>query len=314
MTEFRIITPLASQWARLDCTMNAVSPSKQWFGFLRIPEGKSGKFEIKHRVYPAGSMFRTASARTAIFGKHECVKVVIDGPVIVHELRESGGVWMTDLPIEQAQIDPALEPMRGNVLVGGLGLGYAAQTLALKPSVDQVTVIERSPEVIDLVAEHLRGGKTKKRNKIRVIEADLHVWLRENPQLRFDWAFYDIWAPDGERVLFDHVLPLRELSRGIVPDENVRCWNEDVMRGQLFVQLVSRLQMLQHPEVFGESGLSLDKLCELPAGKDAKMLRSFAMCVPFFQAFRDGRFTLAEANERARVYVENYGIPGRVTL
>lgn len=317
MTRFRIITPLASQWLRPSSTMKKVlkaPPAKQWFGFLRIPEATSGRFEIRHRHYPPGTVFKTASSRTALFAGHECVQVVLppDEGAIVHELCEGeGGVWMTDLPIEQAQIDRDLEPMRGTVLVGGLGLGYAAQVLAMRKKVTRVVVIERSPEVIELVAPHLKGSHLKTRTKIEVVCADLHAWLRQNREARFDWAFYDIWAPDGERVFFDHVVPLRELSRDIVPNENVRCWNEDVMRGQLDVGLMTRVQVLQNPEVFKDSGITLDKLCEPVTGVHAKHLKSFNACVPFFRAIRDGRIAPQDALGAAKLFVANLGIPGR---
>lgn len=292
--------------------MKTAPVKSKWFGFLQIPEGKRGAFAVRHRHYGAGSVFRTSSARTAIFAGHECVKLTLDGPVVVHELCENDGVWMTDLPIEQAQIDPLLDGMNGRVLVGGLGLGYAAQMLALHPKVESVWVIEKSPEVIELVAKHLRGNSRKgRKSKIRVIQADLFEWLAHPDQQcsRFDWAFYDIWAPDGERVFFEQVVPLRRLTGDKVNPERVRCWNEDVMRGQLLMHMTTRVQMLKHPEMFVDLGLTLDKLCE-PVG--GKMHASFDFGVPFFCAIRDGKVPLAEAPRVAAAYVRDFGIPGRV--
>jgi hypothetical protein len=306
---FHFYTPLASQWRRpMPKTLPVLRQGKQWFGFLQIPEGRAGKFAVRHRRYPAGTKFNTVTARTAIFAQHVPVDVIASTSVIVHELCEGSGVWMTDLPIEQFQIDPMLDPMRGRVLVGGLGLGYAAQTLARMRSVMEVVVIEKSPEVIELVARNVKG--TGKR-KVRVIEADLHVWLRDNQHERFDWAFYDIWAPDGERVFFDHVVPLRRLTGPLCNPEHVRCWNEDVMRGQILMHGISMLNAVLTPALGIE--LSLDKCCE-PLG--GKWHATHDMLVPFFRAIRGGQVArdVRLASVALADFVRDYGIPGRKVL
>ena len=318
MTEFTFITPLASQWARSAKTMKTLKspPAKKWFGFLNIPEGQSGNFSITHRRYDVGTVLKTASARTQIFAGHECVSVAIPTPgTVVHELREDNGVWMTDLPIEQAQIDRDLDGMTGRVLVGGLGLGYAAQALALRSKVESVWVVEKSPEVIELVAKHLRGNSRKgRKSKIRVIQADLFEWLKHPDQQfsRFDWAFYDIWAPDGERVFFEQVVPLRASTGDKVDPEHVRCWNEDVMRGQLLMGLVSKLQYLSLPteslKAAGLEFMTVDNLCELSEGGKNY---SLDFGVPFFRAIRDGKVLLEDAGRVAAAYARDFGIPGR---
>lgn len=314
MTRFRVITPLASQWRRPNTmsTLPTVVPGKKWFGFLNIPEGRSGSFAIRHRVYEPGSMFQTATSRTQIFAGHARYMVMAPDVVTVHELSEGSSVWMTDLPIEQAQIDPHIVGMTGRVLVGGLGLGYAAQTLALNPKVTEVVVIERSKHVIDLVRDHLKGSRSKKKNKLTVIHSDLFRWLKANQDQRFTSAYYDIWAPDGERVLFERVLPLRKLTGSIVDPERVFCWNEDVMRGQLLTHLGARITILRagDPES-GKWGISLDSLCKPIIRRLWSSRCSSEFSVLFFQALRDGKFTLDDALARAKVYTDNYGIPGR---
>ena len=74
-----------------------------------------------------------------------------------HTLSEGDdGVWMTDLPIEQFQADNMLyEKVYGTVLIGGLGLGYAAQLIASQPQVNRIIVIDKSQDVVDLVWKHL---------------------------------------------------------------------------------------------------------------------------------------------------------------
>jgi len=53
-------------------------------------------------------------------------RVAYDTPTTWHKLVGPTGVWMTDLPCEQAQHDGLLKNVRdGHVLIGGLGLGLA---------------------------------------------------------------------------------------------------------------------------------------------------------------------------------------------
>ena len=97
-----------------------------WEGILKIPEGKRGEYAITHKGYPAGTVLSTSNLRTAMMGGHKGNKILFEEESTWHELSYDGGVWMTDLPIEQAQCDAQLggDAISGSVLVGGLGLGY----------------------------------------------------------------------------------------------------------------------------------------------------------------------------------------------
>lgn len=214
---------------------------------LQIPEGRVGKFCVKHIVRPANEKMDLANARTTLLGGQEPGSVSFPKETLWRNLVEdSVGVWMTDLPIEQTQHRNILEPIiEGSVLVGGLGLGLGARILSDRDV--EITIVERSPEIIQLVAPSLPDG-------IRVVESDLFTFLRETKE-RFSWGFYDIWQSDNEGTFFDVVVPLVELSEGVTEKEPI-CWNEDVMRGQLYYSLLSRYSgpklwkgMLSHEEL-----------------------------------------------------------------
>jgi hypothetical protein len=209
---------------------------------LRIPEGKVGKFEVRHQKAKPGEKFRTANLRCAFFGQ-KSDEVSWPHETTWTSLLEEGRRWMSDMPCEQAQHDKSLRGMSGRVLVGGLGLGYAATVLARKKAVREIVVVEMAQEVIDLVWRHL-----KLRGKASVVKADLFDYLRNLGGLvSFDNAFYDIWAGDNECTFFKTVCPLRELSGKCIRNEPA-CWNEDIMRGQLYQSLQSKLMMHQHRE------------------------------------------------------------------
>ncbi|KKN36925.1 hypothetical protein LCGC14_0768480 [marine sediment metagenome] len=215
---------------------------QKYWPVLDIPEGVEGAYSIKHLHFKVGHKFHTATARTALFGQ-QSKAVKFDKRVRFHQLvQEDQGVWMTDEPVEQAQANNILEGYYGTVLVGGLGLGYAAANLAANPDVEQVTVVEISSEVIKLVNQHLPDDD----GKITVVCADLFEYLKDRTPGTFDMAFYDIWQSDSEDTFFHTVCPLLTLSEDIV-EEIPRCWNEDVMRGQLFFGMQQSLMFLSLP-------------------------------------------------------------------
>jgi len=205
---------------------------------LNIPEGRSGKFTIEHKTIEPGTEMDVVSMRTALFTRQRPVKVIFEVPARFHFLKESGRTWMSDVPVEQYSHQPVVDTLEGNVLIGGLGLGYIVKKLAMKDSVTSITVVEKSTNVITLVWKHLDVEP-----KAKIVHMDLFKFLKKNTD-KFDYAFYDIWSGDGEAVLKEYVLPLRELTEPFVKSEKrILCWQEDVMRGQTRVSLSSIVQM-----------------------------------------------------------------------
>lgn len=257
---------------------------KPWEGVVKIPAGKVGDYEIMHFTRPAGEVER-ANLRTAFCGGQADPPLVFDHETKWHRLSYSGGTWMTDLPIEQIQHDKELEPVLrdgGSVLVGGLGVGYAANVLAACELIERIVIVEISPEVISLVGPHLIDPE----GKIEIVNADLFEFLKKNnedTQEQFDWGFYDIWQSDSEGTFHQTVCPLRDLSQDWIGE--VICWNENVMRGQLALALQSRLLMLQLAQLpNGTGGVVVQSLDELSVEKGT-IWHDWA--VPFFQAVRD---------------------------
>lgn len=272
--------------------------NKQWHLNIDIPEGESGSHCIIHEHKPANTVLELTSLRTAIIAGHAPRKIRFEQPTRWHRLAYEGGTWMTDYPIEQIQIDHHLRAMHGDILVGGLGLGYAAVKLCERDEVQSVTVIELSQDVINLVAEHIAHPK------LTVICADLDKWVVDQAtlgELWFDFAFYDTWQSDGEGTFHNTVIPLRTNSEGLVG--GVACWNEDVMRGQLRNGLISRYmlvgQMKNKPE-----WADLD-LLTTPRGDVF-----WDWQVPFFVAVKSGRVPPEFVQDLADTYTRIYGLSG----
>jgi len=240
--------------------------------------------------------------RTAFFGqKVKKSSVEYPFPTTWHQLTHHGGRLMSDWPIEQRQIDENLKGMRGSVLVGGLGLGYAATVLLQRRSVSRVTVVEIAPEVIELVKPFTKDPN----KKLTVVHADVLDWFKSYKGEQFDHAFFDIWSSDGEGTFFETVCPLYDLSKGKVEHSPVN-WNEDIMRGQLYHGLTSRM-LFSKPGAFEHLKVKPPMMqpWEKIDGPWDTIFHNWA--VPFFQWWKETQPNDELAGKAASYYASNYG-------
>ena len=155
-----------------------------------IPEGTSGAWEVaKFEVSREASEFDRLRGMFGGMGRYV-------PPGIYTGLTRGRSMIMSDTPDE---IRDHLEPIRlvkrrvtlgGEVtcLVHGLGLGMVAEAM-LKEGAHHVTVIDRSPDVISLVAPTLRE---RHGDRIEIIEADAFEW-KPPKGARYGIVWHDIW-------------------------------------------------------------------------------------------------------------------------
>ncbi len=272
-----------------------------------IPEGQSGDYRVEHYHEPAGASFQLSSPRTVMLGGDPAGTVVFDGPTRWHKLKYDGGTWMSDLPIEQTQMCKHVDMFSGDVLIGGLGLGVVVNHLAARPEIDSVTVVEVSQDVIHLVEPHLKDPE----GKVTVLRKDLFHYLARSSEEEeaFDFAFFDIWQSDGEHTFLTIVVPLRKLAveNGVVCDDScIQCWNEEVMRSQLFFSLFHKI----HLAGFAKEGHpTLERLKTDPdffAKPQDDIYWDWS--VPFFKWLNEKDRTTELAQQRAREYADVYGM------
>lgn len=282
-----------------------VNKTRKYHNVLSIPERHHGAYEIKH-LHSGPNAFQLNNYRTMLFAGHGNDKlqyVHFDIPTKWHQLNGPTGTLMTDLPIEQYQINQLIRKIKsGSVLVGGLGLGYVATVLAHQKAIKQIVIIEKSASVIKLVEPYLLSNKRALKNKVEVIHNDLFKYLKNlSSEPTFDWAFYDIWQGDGEATLFDIVIPLLKLSDKKILNRPI-CWNEDVMRGQLKQSLDSRyLTVTKFKDIY--RNMSIDDLCKK---NGSKWIRWSA---DFFRWVRTQNPNDEWRNRAAAFYAAHYGEP-----
>lgn len=250
--------------------MAQTKKQRDWLSPLDVPEGQEGEYRIEYLTIPAGEKVMLNNFRNQMFGGQKGpANLIYDVDTKWRQLIGPSGVWMSDLPVEQRQMEECIKGMKGRVLVGGLGLGLAATLLIKKKTVSHVDVVEIQPEVIKLVGPYTHN-RWNPRGKYRgwvykIIQADLFSYLEDYTGEPYDYTFYDIWQSDSENTFFDVVCPLWNLSEGKVKHFPV-AWNSQVMRGQLFHSIQGNLFYLrpeakEHLEAIPGQREYLAKLC-----------------------------------------------------
>ena len=141
----------------------------------------------------------------------------LDEPLDAPFLWQGSEAWMMDVPSEAYTMDPLAEKATGRVLAIGLGIGYY-QFMALRnPTVTDVTVLEKAPEVIELF-ESVLHPQFPRAKDLKVIEGDAFEVFTPEGLAPYDTVFVDIWrsADDGypliERLLGQVNPPLHKLD------------------------------------------------------------------------------------------------------
>ena len=114
------------------------------------------------------------------------VMLWLEGPDIP-VLMFNGVLWMSLTWMEVQSFWVARQEFEGVVLMGGLGMGYAALRLAAKPEVEKVVVYEIDSRVIDFFKETQKGRPEM--DKIEIRRGDIH-----EAEGKYDYAFIDIYA------------------------------------------------------------------------------------------------------------------------
>ena len=130
--------------------------------------------------------------------------------------------WMMDAPSEAFTNNPCAEKAHDRVLTLGLGIGYFLYMCTLNPKVKEITVVERSQDVIDMfVKDILPQFHTSV--PIHFICTDAFAyWQKENLQA-FDYIYADIWQSSDDGLACITKL----LEQYNPPFENTDFWIED---------------------------------------------------------------------------------------
>lgn len=142
-------------------------------------------------------------------------------------LHTEGECVMHDTPDELNTHLDFMMRARGRVLITGLGLGCAVRGCLANPAVTHVTCIEKSRDVLKLVAPFMPT------ERLSIIYADAIEWTARN-KVDYDCAWHDLWSnPDKNeehlQVMHSHLLAnvghnARFQGAWAMPREHKKLW------------------------------------------------------------------------------------------
>lgn len=148
--------------------------------------------------------------------------------------------WMSMAAVELQSQEIGIRAAYGNVVVLGLGMGWAAANMALRDEVSQVTVVDVSTDVINLLQQagifdqlpaHARG-------KLNIVQGDALTW---RPDHAVDTLLADIWLKLVEPGKFDQARQMQENIQA----KQVYVWGQEL---EIWRLCKERLGLNQVPE------------------------------------------------------------------
>jgi len=181
---------------------------------VTVPPGVSGNVRIE-RVEVTHEQARMVNLR-AMFKGH---RTNAEAGTYTH-LYVGRELMMSDTPDERSAHRGFVNRARGEVLVGGLGIGMVLNALLAKPEVKHVTVVEANEHVMKLVAPHYAENP-----RVTLVHADVFTWTPPSGMV-YDAIWHDIWP----NICADNLKDMTRLRRrykkwtrsGRVGD--VECW------------------------------------------------------------------------------------------
>lgn len=171
----------------------------EYFKNIRFPSVKYGAWEFKTETYPPFRLF-SCNDLCVLEGYTEVPPIgYFDKEFSFPAVLEDENEWMTLTPVDMDTSREAIDAARGKVITFGLGLGYFCYHASNKESVQSVTVIEKSEDVISLFQKHILP-QFENKEKIRIINADAFEYAENKMgSEHYDVAFVDTWrdASDG---------------------------------------------------------------------------------------------------------------------
>lgn len=160
---------------------------------IDVPNGESGKWSVNEI---------TVNENDSMMSSLRCNSRYI--PVGIYKtLNNKYGVMMSNTPAEISDHLPFIRNATGHVLINGLGLGMCIKAIVDRPEVTKITVIEKSEDVIKLVAPTY-----EKYDKVEIICADAFTY--EPPKgVRYGAVWHDIW----QDICTDNLKQMKKLHR-----------------------------------------------------------------------------------------------------
>lgn len=163
---------------------------------VTVPDGKAGDWRVE--TFTVSKADSDYTRMRAVMHPEEFVPAGT-----YKKLCRNGTIVMSNTPMEIREHRAFIWHAKGNVLIMGLGLGVCLKAILAKPEVTWVTVIEKSPEVIQLV-----GPTFLKDSRVEIHCADAFTWEPPKSE-RYDAVWHDIW----DNMCVDNLPEMKRLKQ-----------------------------------------------------------------------------------------------------
>ena len=155
-----------------------------------LPEMQNGPWKIEHFVVDRPDYHSLMRGRGVPMGGK------------FTRLMRGRQLVMSDTPAEQRDHWAAVANAKGSCLLNGLGIGMVLKNILLKPEVEDVTVVEISQDLIDIVSPHY--------NDSRVTFICSSAFDYKPPKgKRYQMVWHDIW----DNICSDNLKEMEKLHR-----------------------------------------------------------------------------------------------------
>ncbi len=187
-----------------------------------IPVGTAGIARIDHfEISPAESQWSAMRGGRDFVSPGRYAKLVVGGQL-----------YMTDTRHEHNTNYEVLKQSRGDVLIAGLGLGMLLVPMMKRDGVRSVTVVEKYPDVIELVEAPLRAHLSRSGNAaLSIMQGDIYEW-RPAPKTKFDVIYFDIWADQSTDDLVSMTTLHKAFRKFRATGGWMESWNRDYLKAR----------------------------------------------------------------------------------
>ena len=164
---------------------------------INVPDGKSGEWEVSEFAV-SNDNAKFFNLREMIHGSHRTIE-----PGTYKKLTQNNYIIMSNTPAEIEDLTHFINLASGSILINGLGLGVALSAILKKDTVSNVTIVEKSKNVIDLVAPTYLQDK-----RVEIINENAFEFKPPKSK-RYDFVWHDIW----DDICADNLPEMTKLHR-----------------------------------------------------------------------------------------------------
>ena len=172
-------------------------------------ECENERYKISHKVFkPDFRIMFDSEYRGQVEG--DIVTTLFD--------KEKKETVMSDSVMEKRTNLSFVNSAKGDVLIGGLGLGMIILAIQDNPEVKSITVVEIDEQLRDLV---MLGLKDKLNSKVEIIISDIKEYQTDK---KFDTIYFDIWNKVTDSNFQDMYELKAKFLRNTSDENNISSW------------------------------------------------------------------------------------------